>query len=234
MKRLAPAIGFDLSRADRDDAAWLALRQAQGWADAERLADIAARAVVVVLFSLMAMRFGADFLATGRITGLLLLVSEVLVVALTVLRRSAAAVDRSLRARLLTALSMLGPPLLQPGHFAALVPETMTVALSAAGLAIVIAGKLTLGRSFGLMPANRGVVSSGVYRLVRHPIYMGYLLTHVAFLAANPGAWNIAALCATDAALLARAVCEEQTLAKDARYREYRQQVRWRVCPGVF
>ena len=63
---------------------------------------------------------------------------------------------------------------------------------------------------------------------------MGYLLTHVAFLAANPGAWNIAALCAADAALLARAVCEEQTLAKDTRYRVYQLQVKWRVCPGVF
>lgn len=234
MKRFALAIGFDITRAERDFSGWQALRQAQGRADVERLADVTARAVVVVLFSLMAMRFGADFLATGRVTGLLLLVSEVLVVALTVLRRSAAAVDRSMRARLLTTLSMLGPPLLQPGHAAALAPETLTVAVSAAGLAVVIAGKLTLGRSFGLMPANRGVVSSGVYRLVRHPIYMGYLLTHAAFLAANPGAWNIAALCAADAALLARAVCEEQTLAKDPHYRAYQQQVRWRVCPGVF
>ena len=226
MKRVALALDFDFARAERDGAAWRA--------DAERLADITARAAVIVLFSLMAMRFGADFLATGRVTGLLLLVSEVLVVALTVLRRSAAAMDRSLRARLLTTLSMLGPPLLVPGNAAALAPEAMTVALSVAGLAVVIAGKLTLGRSFGLMPANRGVVSSGVYRLVRHPIYMGYLLTHVAFLAANPRAWNIAALVAADAALLARAVCEEQTLSKDARYRAYQQQVRWRVCPGVF
>jgi protein-S-isoprenylcysteine O-methyltransferase Ste14 len=234
MKSVATAIGLDLTRADGDVARWHALRQEQGKADVERLADLGARAVVIVLFSLMAMRFGADFLATGRITGLLLLVSEVLVVALTVLRRSAAAVDRSMRARLLTTLSMLGPPLLQPGHLAALAPETVTVAISVAGLAIVIAGKLTLGRSFGLMPANRGVVSSGVYRIVRHPIYMGYLFTHAAFLAANPGAWNITALFAADAALLARAVCEEQTLSKDARYREYQQQVRWRVCPGVF
>ena len=38
-------------------------------------------------------------------------------------------------------------------------------------------GKLSLGRSFGLMPANRGVVSTGMYRLVRHPIYLGYLVT---------------------------------------------------------
>jgi len=226
MKKLALAVGIDVARWERDAPAW--------HADSGRLADIGARATVIVLFSLMAMRFGADFLATGRVTGLLLLVSEALVVALTVLRRSASALDLSIRARLLATLSMLGPPLLQPGHLAALAPETLTVALSSAGLVVVIAGKLTLGRSFGLMPANRGVVSSGVYRLVRHPIYMGYLLTHVAFLAANPGAWNIAALCAADAALLARAVCEEQTLAKDTRYRVYQLQVKWRVCPGVF
>jgi protein-S-isoprenylcysteine O-methyltransferase Ste14 len=202
--------------------------------DAGRLADIASRAVVIVLFSMMAIRFGADFLSTGRVTGLLLLVSEMLVVVLTVMRRSAATVDRSMRARLLTALSMLGPPLLQPAHVAALVPQSLTVAASIVGLMIVIAGKITLGRSFGLMPANRGVVSSGVYRIVRHPIYLGYLVTHVAFLAATPSPWNIAALLAADAALLARAVLEEKTLSRDERYRTYQQGVRWRVCPGVF
>jgi protein-S-isoprenylcysteine O-methyltransferase Ste14 len=203
-------------------------------ADVERLADLVARAVIVLLFSMMAVRFAGDFLATGRVTGLLLLVSEALVVVLTVVRRSAATVDRSTRARLLTMLSMFGPPLLQPAEVAALLPQSLTVAASAVGLAIVIAGKLTLGRSFGLMPANRGVVSSGVYRFVRHPIYLGYLITHVAFLLATPSAWNIAALFAADTALLARAVCEEKTLSRDERYRTYQQTVRWRVCPGVF
>jgi protein-S-isoprenylcysteine O-methyltransferase Ste14 len=202
--------------------------------DADRLADVAARAAIVVLFSLMAVRFGADFLATGRVTGLLLLVSEMLVVVLTVMRRSAAAVDRSVRARLLTVLSMLGPPLLQPAQVSAILPQSVTVAASIVGLAVVIAGKMTLGRSFGLMPANRGVVSSGIYRVVRHPIYLGYLITHVAFLLATPSAWNIAALVAADAALLLRAVCEEQTLSQDSQYRAYQQLVRWRVCPGLF
>jgi protein-S-isoprenylcysteine O-methyltransferase Ste14 len=202
--------------------------------DGERLSDIAARAIVIVLFSMMAIRFAGDFLATGRVTGLLLLVSELLVVVLTVARRSAATVDRGIRARLLTAISMIGPPLLLPAQAAALMPQPFTVAVSAVGLAIVIAGKVTLGRSFGLMPANRGVVSSGVYRLVRHPIYLGYLITHVMFLAASPSVWNIAVLVIADVALLARAVCEEETLARDARYRAYQQTVRWRVCPGLF
>ena len=96
------------------------------------------------------------------------------------------------------------------------------------------AGKITLGRSFALLPANRGVVSTGLYRLVRHPIYMGYLVTHVAFVAANPSGWNITLLLVSDLALMARAVCEEATLARDDEYRNYQSRVRWRVVPGVF
>ena len=227
MKRLALSVPATMALAPGRG------RAAAG-SEVEWVTDLVARAVIIVLFSMMAIRFGADFLSTGRVTGLLLLVSEGLVVVLTVMRRSAVTVDRSTRARLLTTLSVLGPPLLQPAHVAALLPQSWTVAASAVGLAIVIAGKITLGRSFGLMPANRGVVSSGVYRIVRHPIYLGYLITHAAFLVATPSAWNIAALLAADAALLARAVCEEQTLARDERYRAYQQIVRWRVCPGVF
>lgn len=202
--------------------------------DAERLGDILSRAVIIVLFSFMAVRFGADFLQTARLTNLLLLISEMLVVALTVLRRTAATVDRSMRARLLTTMSLLGPPLVQPGHVSPMLGQAITVTASVIGLGIVIAGKVTLGRSFGLMPANRGIVCTGIYRVVRHPIYLGYLITHVAFVFANPSAWNVSVLLIGDAALLLRAVCEEQTLARDTRYQEYQQLVRWRVCPGLF
>jgi protein-S-isoprenylcysteine O-methyltransferase Ste14 len=198
------------------------------------LAELFARATIVTLFSLMAVRIGADFLETGRITGLLLLASETLVVLLTLFRRPTTVVDRSVRARVLTALSMMGPPLVRPSAAAAATPEFVTVACSALGLLVVIAGKVSLGRSFGLMPANRGVVSGGLYRMVRHPIYLGYLVTHVGFLIANCTAWNALMLAVADAALLVRSVCEEQTLARDAAYRAYQIRVRWRVLPGVF
>ena len=197
-------------------------------------ADLIARATIIVLFSMMCMRFATDFLETGRITGLFLLLSEAIVVVLTLVRRSARIIDRSVGARILTAVSVLGPPLLAPAAVAALAPEALTVAASCAGLAVVIVGKIALGRSFALLPANRGVVSTGPYRMVRHPIYLGYLITHVAFLAANPSLWNITALVVADAALLARAVREEKTLALDPAYRDYQTQVRWRVAPGLF
>lgn len=198
------------------------------------IADLASRMVVATLFTWMAVRLGLDYLETGRHTGLLLVASEALVVVLTVFRRAPAVVDRTLRARVLTTLSMLGPPLVRPAMVSPLAPEAVTVAISMCGLVVVILGKISLGRSFGLMPANRGIVSTGLYRLVRHPIYMGYLVTHVAFVAANPTPWNALLLLTSDIALMARAVCEERTLARDPQYRGYQQLVRWRVLPGVF
>jgi len=197
-------------------------------------ADSAARMIIVVLFSFMAVRIGAHFLETGRLTGLLLLASEALVVVLTAFRRAPMVVDRSVRARMLTTLAMMGPPLVAPARVTPLMGDMMSAAICAVGLLVVIGGKLSLGRSFGLIPANRGIVSTGLYRVVRHPIYLGYLITHVAFLAANPTVWNMVLLVGADLAQFARAVCEEGTLAKDPAYREYQTRVRWRIVPGIF
>jgi protein-S-isoprenylcysteine O-methyltransferase Ste14 len=197
--------------------------------------ELASKAAIVTLFSMMAMRLATDFAINGHVTGLLLVASEALVVVLTVFRRSAGIVDRSLRARLLTLFSMFGPPLVRPAAtIAPMASEALTVLVSAIGLLIVIVGKVSLGRSFGLTPANRGVVSSGVYRVVRHPIYLGYLITHIGFVAANPLDWNIAVLAAADIALILRAILEEQTLANDVAYRHYMQRVRYRLLPGLF
>ena len=102
------------------------------------------------------------------------------------------------------------------------------------GLVLVVVGKLTLGRSFGLVPANRGVVVRGPYALVRHPIYTGYLITHIAFLIAHPHWWNVLVVLTADTALVARALIEERILGGDVEYRAYCQRVGWHLVPGVF
>ena len=197
-------------------------------------AEFVSKFAIASLFIALAIRILDNFLVTGRPTGLLLLASELLVVVYTILRRPASTVDRSWNARLVATVSLLGPPFLRPLETAGLIGEWATVPLSTAGLLIVVAGKLTLGRSFGLMPANRGIVCSGPYRLIRHPIYAGYLLTHLAFLAAHPSWRNLALLVVADLALLVRAGYEERTLRLDAQYREYQGGVRWRVIPGLY
>jgi protein-S-isoprenylcysteine O-methyltransferase Ste14 len=197
-------------------------------------ADALARAIIAGLFLGLAYRVGLNVIETGRFSGLLLLTSELLVVVLTLVRRPASRLDRSLHVRLVAAISIVGPFLMRPDESAALLAESMALAISGAGLAVVIAGKVSLGRSFGLLPANRGVVCTGIYRFIRHPIYLGYFLTHGAFLFANATLWNIVALVTADIALLVRARMEERTLEADDAYRRYLQVVPWRLIPGLY
>ncbi|MBM3770776.1 MAG: hypothetical protein FJW27_05710 [Acidimicrobiia bacterium] len=199
----------------------------------ERISDLAARLLVAALFVLLSVNLWADFTKTHHFTGLLLLFSEALVVVLTIFRRRAQVVDRTVIATIITAVSLVGPPLLRAGGADPLMPDPLTASLSLVGLAFVIAGKIVLGRSFGLIPANRGVVARGPYGWMRHPIYAGYLLTHVGFIAAHPTAWNIAVIVIADSALVFRALLEERVLTQDERYREYCAKVGWHLVPGV-
>lgn len=202
--------------------------------DREKFRDLLARVLVGVLFLFLSINLLREFLQTGHLTGLLLLVSEALVVVLTVMRRRARAVDRSVAAAIVTIISVAGPSLVRASAAGALLPDVATAVLSFAGLCLVIAGKVVLGRSFGIVPANRGVVASGPYLLVRHPIYAGYLITHIGFLLAHPSVWNVVLLGVADAALIVRALYEERILIRDERYREYCSRVGWHLVPGVF
>lgn len=196
--------------------------------------ELFSRALVGGLFLALSIRIGADFVRTQRPTGLLLLASESLVVLLTATRRRAILVDRSWNARGVTALSLAGPLLVRPGEAFAWLPEMQAVILFGCGLFVIVAGKISLGRSFGLVPANRGIVCRGIYGFVRHPIYVGYLITHGAFLLSHLGAWNACVLVASDTMLVVRALYEERTLSRDPEYATYRSRVRWRMVPGVF
>jgi protein-S-isoprenylcysteine O-methyltransferase Ste14 len=196
--------------------------------------DLPARALVCVLFTMLSVNLFREWARTGHVTGLLLLASELLVVVFTVIRRRACIVDRSTLAAIVTGISLVGPPLLRASGEPGLVPDAATAAISGLGLLVVVIGKITLGRSFGLVPANRGVVVAGPYTLVRHPIYTGYLITHAAFLLAHPSALNVAIIAITDTALVVRALVEERVLRGDAKYRSYCRRVSWHLVPGLF
>src|SRR5207248_4108216 len=115
--------------------------------------DFVARAVVASLFALLSINLVADFARTHRATGLLLLVSEALVVVLTIVRRRARLVDRSPEATIATALSLVGPSLVRVSEAVPWIPDLATMVVSGMGLIIVISGKLALRRSFGIAPA---------------------------------------------------------------------------------
>jgi protein-S-isoprenylcysteine O-methyltransferase Ste14 len=200
----------------------------------EIAADLLARATIATLLGFLSINLFADFVRTGRFTGLLLLVSESMVVVFTIARRHARLVDRSVESTVMTMMSVAGPPLLRATDAPGLLPDVVTALLATVGLGLVIAAKFTLGRSFGIVPANRGVIVGGPYSFVRHPIYTGYLITHLGFLIAHPTPWNVMIAVAADAALIVRALIEERVLGADVEYQSYCRRVGWHLVPGVF
>ncbi|AOJ25238.1 isoprenylcysteine carboxylmethyltransferase family protein [Burkholderia seminalis] len=115
-----------------------------------------------------------------------------------------------------------------------LIPEWAGGTWQIIGIAWQLFAKLSLGRSFGLLPANRGVVSTGAYRFMRHPIYAGYLLSEIGFLLANFSTRNVVTIGVWMLLQIGRISMEERVLSEDADYRAYKATVRYRLIPGVF
>lgn len=198
-----------------------------------RFVSFLSRVLPASYFSLACFAFWKNFLETGKWTSLFWMVSEGAVVVLLVFRRTSSRISQSpwdWFAGLAGSFLVL---LVRPGG-QAIAPDALGFALQLCGTVFQLYGKAALGRSFGIVAANRGVVLKGPYRIVRHPIYLGYLVTHVGFLLSNVSLWNLAVYAAVYLFQVARIFAEERLLIVDWRYREYLQSVRYRLIPGVF
>ena len=118
-----------------------------------------------------------------------------------------------------------------PGHVAWPAAGFALVTL-AAGLSLV--SLLTMGRLFGVRPALRGLVTSGPYRFVRHPIYLSYVLADVGY---NLQEWNsvtILLVVVGWASLFYRIHAEERLLSQHAEWPAYVASVSYRLFPGLW
>jgi protein-S-isoprenylcysteine O-methyltransferase Ste14 len=70
----------------------------------------------------------------------------------------------------------------------------------------------TLGRCFGLFPEVRGLVTRGPYQLVRHPVYLGELVSAFGLLLAKPHPLIVLIFIAFAALQYWRTVFEERAL----------------------
>jgi protein-S-isoprenylcysteine O-methyltransferase Ste14 len=79
------------------------------------------------------------------------------------------------------------------------------------------------------------LVSTGLYGIVRHPMYAGSLIMMLGTPPALGSLWGLTAVLAAVPVLMARLLDEEKALTDDlAGYAEYTRQVRYRLIPGVW
>jgi protein-S-isoprenylcysteine O-methyltransferase Ste14 len=146
----------------------------------------------------------------------------------------AAAVPLKTRLVRLIKIAVLGGIVVQtltPFYWLPLAADaTLTAAVGtviySGGLALALAGRLQLGHNWSDIESaqvlsHQAVVSRGVYRYVRHPIYVGDLLLLFGLeIALN--SWLVLGVAVLTPVVLARAIHEEELLKNRlAGYREY-------------
>ena len=196
--------------------------------------DVIERAYLLILFGFFVSRMSLSFSLSPSLATLLIIISEGLPVVIVLVRGWSKTIsDKPLD----WALALMGatfPLLSAPGVASAVIPQQFAIMIMLTGQFVQISAKVILWRSFGIVPANRGVKIAGPYRFVRHPMYAGYTITHIGFLLAVPSLWNTLVYSMALALQIARLLREESLLSCDPSYKEYSARVPFRLCPGVF
>jgi len=156
----------------------------------------------------------------------------VLALVLFVIRDKAVVYSSRIVDYVYTLLGLGAPSLFQ---LASPIATLIGVFLEVVGSALVFGSFLSLNKSFGLGPENRGIKTGGVYRLVRHPMYSGASLFFLGT-ALLLGSW-FGVLCTPVfvASLAFRAVREERVLREELEgYGAYMARVKYRYVPGIW
>jgi protein-S-isoprenylcysteine O-methyltransferase Ste14 len=109
--------------------------------------------------------------------------------------------------------------------------------LVAAGLGIAMLVVIQNGYAAATITVETGqqVVSRGVYRFVRHPMYVGNFVMTVGIPLALGSYWGLLFILPSVLVLIFRIIDEEKLLTQDLPgYREYAQRVRYRLMPYVW
>lgn len=189
-------------------------------------------ALVSGLFAILFLRCAQGYMRTGALDLLGLMLVNGLFVCLYVSRRDATAISTAPTAWATSLGGTLLPLLMRPSSAEGFAHLGQGVQL--AGIAIIIAAVLSLSRSFGIVPANRGVRENGLYRFVRHPLYAGEITFITGFVLAHPSAANITVWAADCMLQLWRARLEERFLSADPVYCAYCQRTRYRLVPLLY
>ncbi len=186
-----------------------------------------------ILYSLFAYASFNQWLHTGNMGALLLTIQETIIISFVILRRQSFEETTIFWEWCVAIGGTAAPLLLRPiGLITALAP--LGAFIQSAGMMITVVALLSLRRSFGVVAANRGVRTGGLYRFVRHPLYGSYIIGYAGFLLGNTTVWNVLIIALMFICQYLRTCAEERILLHDPAYQVYADKVQYRFIPFIF
>jgi len=195
----------------------------------EFILEAAGRAVLVGFYALMLWSAARGFLAQRQPGILLYIILDSLVMGFALLRNPAARLSLSPVDWLVALVPTLLPFFISGGG-----ADVAGMAVQYLGAMILVGGVVSLNSSIGIVAADRGIKTKGLYKIIRHPLFFGYITANIGVLLGNFSRYNL--LCVGGGSLfqLVRIFREEKFLSANPVYQSYKLQTRWRLLPGIW
>lgn len=190
--------------------------------------------VLALLWGKFAFNAYQRWAQTGSLILLGLVLYNTLLVSVTIARRPSVSTSTQIKDWLVAVLTVGISLLFQPGEWHHMPAQAAGSILQGVGLLIMMVALATLGRSFGVVAANRGIKHSGLYGWIRHPLYAGELVLFTGFLLTTFSPYNLILWFGVLCGLVIRSWVEEDHLSQDPEYRGYMKAVPYRFFPGMF
>ena len=173
------------------------------------------------------------FVHTGRLIGLVFVIQQAWVAVVFVARRAPRSVSRRAVDWIAAYAGWFTSFLVRPNGAHLAWGVSIGFWVQVVGLLLWGWSFSCLGRSYGIVAADRGLVTRGPYGYVRHPLYSAYLVGGAGYLIQSLSLWNAAVDLVAVGWQLVRVRAEERQL-EGSDYARYRARVRWRLCPRLW
>jgi protein-S-isoprenylcysteine O-methyltransferase Ste14 len=121
-----------------------------------------------------------------------------------------------------------------PHHQLSFAAGVVSTLLLLCGNAMAVYVVTHLGRSFGIMPEARGMVTSGLYRYIRHPLYLAEMIASIGTVIQFLSVWT-ALILAVQIAFQLRQMRNEEIVLLETfpEYAAYKKQTAG-IIPGIY
>jgi protein-S-isoprenylcysteine O-methyltransferase Ste14 len=194
--------------------------------------EIGGNIVLAMFFLHFLLSHGNEFLVTYRFSTLLLVVKVATDVVFYLFRRIPKEITISPYDWIVALLGTYMVACFRPEHTGS--DNLIGQIMQTLGLCMQVGGMLSLNTSIGMAAANRGIKTGGMYRIVRHPLYLSYAIAFGGFVLNQTSWYNVMIYFSALLLWVLRILAEERLLTRDATYREYTQRVPWRLVPLLF